>query len=222
MQSSRGSPKGCIQKQNQPMIALPRATCCSFSQRRALRACTGPRPRSWSWRTCSCSSLDARDLQPTSILACLGRRQSGWRHHQLLATSDAACARACDLTSGVFRHDAAPAFRTGVSGDCRSEVILRTDIGADHVMKHRKQFQCGAAARRAHRLTRFNLHLAPLRTTSATACSKKPEEANQHAGDAGGKLGVVHANIDRRVQRRRQSARIKADPRDLGRRAVTG
>jgi hypothetical protein len=141
--------------------------------------------------------------QPTSILACLGRRQRGWRHHHLLATSHTACACAYDLASAVFRHDVAPAFRTGVSGDCRSEVILRTDIGADHVMKHRKQFQCGGAAGRAHRLIRFNLHLVALRTTSVDSCSIKPEEPNQRVGDARGKLGVVHANVDCSIQRRR-------------------
>jgi len=38
---------------------------------------------------------------------------------------------------------------------------------------------------------------------SATSCSVKPED-RINVGDAGGKLAIVHANVDRRVQRRRR------------------
>src|SRR5437660_9061744 len=100
----------------------------------------------------------------------------GWRNHHLLAAS--ATARTCphDLASGIARHNAAPAFRTGISIDCRGEVILWTDIGTHHVMKRRKNLQpCGAASR-AHRLIPFNLHRVALRATSVMSCSEKPEE----------------------------------------------
>src|SRR5436190_10374358 len=60
-------------------------------------------------------------------------------------------------------------------------------------MKHRKNLQPLGAASRAHRLIRFNLHRAALRATSAPSCSIKPEEMNQHVGDAGGEVAVVHA-----------------------------
>ncbi len=92
----------------------------------------------------------------TSTLACLhGRRR---RHDHLLATS--LTARACPhaLARGVARQDVAPAFRTGISIGRRGEVILRTDIGAHHVMQHRHDLQASAASG-AHRLIRFNLHL---------------------------------------------------------------
>jgi len=146
----------------------------------------------------------------------------GWRHHHFLATSDTARACPHDLASGVVRDDAAPAFRTRISLDCRGEVILWTDIGTHHVMKHRKNLQpCGAASR-AHRLIFFNLHRVALRATSAASCSIKPEETDQYVGDAGGKVSVMHANVDRRVQRGRRRARIEADACDLGRRTVTG
>jgi hypothetical protein len=143
------------------------------------------------------------DPKPTSILACPECRQRGWRHYHLLATSDTARACPHDLASGVARHNVAPTFRTGISSDCRGEVILWTDIGTHHVMKHRKNLQPFGAASRAHRLVPFNLHRVALRATSAASCSIKPEETDQHVGDAGGKLAVVHANVDRGVQRRR-------------------
>ena len=39
---------------------------------------------------------------------------------------------------------------------------------------------------------------------SALHVQSKPEEPDQPVGDAGGKVGVVHVNIDRRVERRRR------------------
>jgi hypothetical protein len=115
------------------------------------------------------------------------------RHHHLLATSHTACACPYDLASGVARHDVAPAFRTGISSDCRDEVIQWTDIGTDHVMKHRKNLQPFGAAGWAHRLIPFNLHRVALRASSAALCSIKSEETDQRFGDAGGNVGVVHA-----------------------------
>jgi hypothetical protein len=160
------------------------------------------------------------DWIAASIDARLGRN-GGWRHHHLLATSDTARAGPHDLASRVARHNAAAAFWTGVSSDCRSEVILRTDMGTRHVMKHRKNLQPFGAASRAHRLIRFNLHLVALHAMSAASCSVKPEDTDQHVGDAGGKLAIVHANVDRRVQRRRRVTRVETDARDLRRTTVT-
>ena len=68
---------------------------------------------------------------------------------------------------------------------CRGEVILWTDIGTHHVMKHRKDLQPLGAASRAHRLIPFNLHCVALRATSAASCSIRPEEMHQPSGDVG-------------------------------------
>jgi len=52
---------------------------------------------------------------------------------------------------------------TETSRGCRNEIILRTYIGADHVMHQRNEFQLCGTARRTHRLLTFNLHCdAPL------------------------------------------------------------
>jgi hypothetical protein len=167
------------------------------------------------------AELPPMDPKPTSILACPECRRRGWRHHHLLATSDTARACPHDFASGVARDDVAPAFRAGISGGCRGEVILWTDIGAHHVMKHWKHLQPFGAASRANRLIPFTLHGVAIRATSAASCSIKPEKTDQHVGNAGGKVGVVHADVDRSAQRRRQRVRIEADARHLGRRTVT-
>lgn len=165
-------------------------------------------------------SVSAFDPERKSVLACPRPRRRG-RHHHFLAALDAARTRPYDLASVVARHNVAAAFRADISSDGRRKVILRADIGADHVMKHRKNLQPFGAAGWAYRLIRFNLHRVALRVRSAASYSIKPEETNQHAGDAGGKLSVVHTNEDGRVQRRRRRVRIEADARDLGRGAVT-
>ena len=150
---------------------------------------------------------------------CRGlRRNGGGRHYHLLATSDAPRACPHDFASGVSCHNFAPTFRTDISGGRRAEVILWTDIGTHHVMQHRKNLQSFGAAGRTHRLIRFNLHLLALCAMSAALCS---ENTDQNVSHPGGKLGVVHVNVDCGVQRRRQRARGKADARDLRRRTVT-
>ena len=89
------------------------------------------------------------------------RRNGGRRHHHLLAAPPAARAVPHDLAGGIARRDAAPAFRTGITGGCWGEVVLRTDIGAHHVMQHRNDLQPFGAAGRAHRSVRFDLrHVA--------------------------------------------------------------
>jgi hypothetical protein len=46
---------------------------------------------------------------------------------------------------------------------------------------------------------------------SGAACSVEPEDTDQHVSDSGGKLAVVHANVDGRVQRRRRRAGVEAE-----------
>jgi hypothetical protein len=46
-------------------------------------------------------------------------------------------------------------FRTGISSGCRDEIILWTDIGTHHVMKHWINLQPFSPASRAHRLIPF-------------------------------------------------------------------
>jgi hypothetical protein len=70
-------------------------------------------------------------------------------------------------------------------------------------MEHRNDLQLFGAASRAHGLIPFNLHRVELRATSAASVSIKPKQPEQYAGDVGGKCGVVHADVDRCVQRRR-------------------
>jgi hypothetical protein len=96
----------------------------------------------------------AFDPERTSI-RCRRRRRRRRRHNHLHAISDAAGACARDLASGVVRHDVAPAFRTGISSGCRDEIILWTDIGTHHVMKHWINLQPFSPASRAHRLIPF-------------------------------------------------------------------
>jgi hypothetical protein len=166
-------------------------------------------------------SFSAFDPKRTSILACLGRRPRGWRRDHLLAAADAASTGPHDLASRITRHNIAPAFRAGISCNRRNEVVLRADIGAHHVMKHRNNLRPLRAASRAHRLVRFNLHRAPLRASSRALCSVKSEQTDQPIGDAGRKVGVVHVNVDRSVQRRRHHTRVEAYARDLCRGTVT-
>lgn len=164
--------------------------------------------------------FDSIDPKPTSLLACPGCRPIKLRYYHLLATPQAARTCAHDLASGVARHDVAAAFRTTISGARRREIILRPDIGADHVMKHREHPQPFGAACRARRLIPFNLHAVALCVVSAAAYSVEPEDTDQHVGDPGRKLAVMHVNVDGRVQRRRRRARVEADAGDLRRRAV--
>src|SRR5262245_32768273 len=114
------------------------------------------------------------DRVATAIDARL-RRNGGGRHNHLLATLDAARARPHDLASVVARHNIAPAFRTGISSSCEREVILRTDVGTDHVMKHWKELQRFGAASRTHGLILLNLHRLALRATPGVS-SAKPED----------------------------------------------
>src|SRR5262249_19533305 len=88
-------------------------------------------------------------------------------------------------------------------------------------MEHRNDLQAFGAASRAHRLIRFNLHRVALRTASAASVSIKPKHPEQHAGDVGGKCGVVHPNVDRCVQRRRRRVRIEADAASARKGVVT-
>ena len=60
--------------------------------------------------------------------------------------------------AGSSDADRAPTFRTGVPGRPRGKVILRADIGADHMMQQWKERQFVGAASRAYRLVPFNLH----------------------------------------------------------------
>ena len=136
-------------------------------------------------------------MTSTSILTCPGYRRREWRHHHLLATSDTARAGPHDFASEVARDDVAPAFRTPISIDYGGEIVLWTDIGTHHVMKHRKNLQPFSAATWAHRLIRFYLHRVALRAYIRGVMFNKPEETDQPVGDAGGKRGVMHVNVDR-------------------------
>src|SRR3954447_6915020 len=66
-------------------------------------------------------------------------RRTRLGNHHLPPTSGAARASPHDLASWVSWHNVAAALRARISRDVWREVILRTNIGADHVVEYWKQ-----------------------------------------------------------------------------------
>lgn len=138
------------------------------------------------------------------------------RHHDLRLARVAARAGAEDLRLG--RVQGAAAFRTGKAALRRGEIILRADVGADQVMDDRKEREARGAARGTHRLSGIDLHSAS--PFAATASVMKSENVNQRLSGAGGGVGVVHVDLDGRVERRQRQSGIEANARDLRRLAA--
>ena len=141
-----------------------------------------------------------------------------WRHNHFPTALNAARACADDLASVVLRDNGALAFRTGVSCDCRSKIILWADIGTNHVMKHWNDFQPFGATSGANRFIALNLHVALWTRYAGNSIESK--EPNKHVGDLCGNSGVVQVNGDGRVQRRWRCVGAEADTRNLGCSAV--
>ena len=121
----------------------------------------------------------------------------------------------CDI--GCSAHSSPRSRKRGRPIQCRagiSDRYIRRLPGRSHTADRHRRRSCDEAPETTPALRRRKpgTPIDPLQSASCgtprdhprRSCSIKPEETDQHVGDAGGKFGVVHVNVDRRVQRRRR------------------
>src|SRR5439155_7123027 len=86
-----------------------------------------------------------------------------------------------------------------------------------HTLAPHRHTSCDGAPEKSPALARRKpgTPIDPLQSASygtprdiTSSRSIKPKEPEQHAGDVGGKSAVVHANVDRGVERRRRGPRV--------------